>query len=51
MTVLIAEKLRYHIILEQLCEKVAVLQSLTRSKRYKQPFCQQVKTSLSARGL
>ncbi|RMX60497.1 hypothetical protein pdam_00001486, partial [Pocillopora damicornis] len=47
MTVLITEKLRNPWILEQLCEKLAGLQSLTRSKRYKPPFCQQGKISRS----
>ena len=37
--------------LEQLCEKLAVLQSLTQSKRYKPPFCQQVGTSPTAKSL
>ena len=51
ITVLIAEKLTYNIILEQLCEKLAVLLSLTRSERYKPPFRQQVETSLAAKRL
>ena len=62
MTVLITEnpqtynganhgKAQKSVDLEQLCEKLAVLQSFTQSKRYKSPFCQQVGTSPTAKSL